>query len=100
MTSPSGGAADTGHWDTHHEKRQAVEELFRDSGLYVRQLLNGARITNPRDDEKGMMLIEYEDASIWWERTVIDHLGVLERLGGDEDEDEICARDIISTMQK
>lgn len=100
MTSPSGSAAGTGHEDAYDEKRRAVEELFRDSGLDVRQLPGAATaITNPRDPDKGQMLIHLDDACVYWERTVIHHLGVLDTLGGSEIETTIGADHIISTLR-
>jgi hypothetical protein len=80
---------------------QQVRALLRGSGLEIRELVNGLAIRNPRDPDRGCIVISYTTGEVSWKRTIWEYLGPLQGHEPNDDPDRepaVDAATIIRTL--
>src|ERR1700722_216078 len=81
--------------------RQQVHVLLRASGLEICELANGLAIRNPRDPDRGSIVISYTSGEVSWKRTIWEYLGPLKGHEPNDDPDRepaVDAATIISML--
>jgi hypothetical protein len=81
------------------EIRRAVTAMLDGTGLHIEARPHELIITNPRDPEKGQIVITLEDGYVSWERTETSYWGHLEGITSkDQDALAVPASQIIQAL--
>lgn len=84
---------------TPDQIRAAVTALLDGTGLHIEQRRLELIITNPRDPEKGQVVISLTDGYVTWERTQTSYWGHLEGTPShDQDTPTVTAAKIIQAL--
>jgi hypothetical protein len=78
--------------------RDLVTAVLHDSGLHVEVRRNELIVTNPRDPEKGQVVITLNEGYVSWERTETAYWGTLEGVDTSPDAQPVAITKIIETL--